>query len=352
MSTSTRAKEFRYSPSLVHQRLMREIRPALSYDGGDVTAWQAALRRRLRRRLGYDQMPRHKTPLNVRTLWTREHELGTIEKLVFTSEPDADVPAYLCLPRGVEPPYPVFICLQGHSTGMHNSIGVALEDETQTIQVEGDRDFGLGCMRRGVAALCIEQRSFGERREKHQQRVSPHQCHDAVMHALMLGRTLAAERVYDVDRGIDLLAQRTGQFDLGRLGVMGNSGGGTVTLFAAALLPRVRLAMPSCAFCTYRESIMSIYHCADNYVPGLFLDAEMADIAGLFAPRPMVVVVGKEDVIFPLAGARRAFRALRAIYRAAGAEDRCQLVIGPEGHRFYAEQGWRVMMRYLKRAGR
>ncbi|KKL53551.1 hypothetical protein LCGC14_2274300 [marine sediment metagenome] len=44
------------------------------------------------------------------------------------------------------------------------------------------------------------------------------------------------------------------------LGVMGNSGGGTITLFSAALLPRPRFAMPSCYFCTFRDSIMSIYH--------------------------------------------------------------------------------------------
>ena len=55
---------------------------------------------------------------------------------------------------------------------MHNSIAVQREDETKLLKVEGDRDFGLECMRRGIAALCIEQRSFGERREQKQERVS------------------------------------------------------------------------------------------------------------------------------------------------------------------------------------
>ncbi|MEX0744342.1 MAG: hypothetical protein WD118_01965, partial [Phycisphaeraceae bacterium] len=289
--------------------------------------------------------------LNVRSVWKREHELGTIEKLIFTAEPGADVPAYLCLPHGVKPPYPVFICLQGHSTGMHNSIAVQRDDETQTLAVKGDRDFGLGCMRRGIAALCIEQRSFGERREQVQEHVSPHGCHDAVVHAMMLGRTLAGERVYDVDRGIDLLAERD-DMDLARLGVMGNSGGGTVTTYAAALLPRVRFAMPSCVVCTYRASIMSIYHCADNYVPGLLPVAEMADVLGLFAPRPMVVVAGQTDPIFPIAGVKKCFADLKAIYRAAGAEDKVKLVVGPEGHRFYAEQGWRAMRPFTRKARR
>ncbi|MBU4200960.1 MAG: hypothetical protein KJ919_13695 [Verrucomicrobia bacterium] len=152
---------------------------------------------------------------------------------------------YVCLPRDVRPPYRFMVCLQGHSTGMHNSIAVQREDETKPLKVEGDRDFGLGCMSHGIAALCIGQRSFGERREQKQRQISPHGCHDATMQALMLGRTLIGERVYDVDRGIDYLSQR-GDADLSSIGVMGNSGGGTISVFSAALLPRIAFAMPSC----------------------------------------------------------------------------------------------------------
>jgi|GEM_PF-4314851 len=50
-------------------------------------------------------------------------------------------------------------------------------------------------LRRGIAALCLEQRSFGERREPCQKSVSSHGCHDATMQALMLGKTLLGERV-------------------------------------------------------------------------------------------------------------------------------------------------------------
>ena len=64
--------------------------------------------------------------------------------------------------------------------------------------VEGDRDFALGCMARGYASLCIEQRSFGERREQAQAQVSTHGCHDAAMQALLVGKTLAGERAAGV----------------------------------------------------------------------------------------------------------------------------------------------------------
>ena len=331
-----------FAPSIYHRRIMDQLRPSLSFEcGDDVKAWQVRLRRTLRRLLG--PAPQSKAPLKPRVLWTRPHRLGSIQKILFTSEPGSDVPAYVCLPRNVQPPYAFMICLQGHSTGMHNSIAVDRETEQERIRVAGDRDFGLGCMRRGIAALCIEQRSFGERRETVQKQVSPHGCHDAVMQALLLGRTLLGERVFDVDRGLDYLAAR-GDADMRRIGVMGNSGGGTVSLFSAAVLPRIRFAMPSCYFCTFRDSIMSIYHCADNYVPGLLQHAEMADVLGLFAPRPVVIVAGRKDPIFPIAGVRKAFKHLQSIYAAAGAADHCHLVIGPGGHRFYADLAWPKML--------
>jgi dienelactone hydrolase len=333
------------SPTENHRQLMSQMNQELQFDDADVKKWQRRLRRKLRQLLG--DMPQDRCELNPKRIWKRDHSLGTIEKMVFTSEPCADVTAYVCLPKDVAPPYTFFICLQGHSTGMHNSIAVQRDDEGKFHQVEGDRDFGLGCMRRGIAALCIEQRSFGERREQKQEDISSHGCHDATMHALMLGRTLIGERVYDVDRGIDYLASR-GDVDMKSIGVMGNSGGGTITLFSSALLPRIAFAMPSCYFCTFKDSIMSLYHCMDNYIPGLLKYAEMHDIMGLFAPKPVVIVAGKDDPIFPIAATRRAFRQLQHIYDAHGAKDRCHLVIGKGGHRFYADDAWPVMLKELQ----
>ena len=331
------------SPSEHHKWLMSRTTQAMGFEGGDVQAWQRRLRRKVRQLVG--DMPATRCELRPRRLWLREHPLGTIEKVVFTSEPYADVPAYVCLPKDAAPPYRFFVCVQGHSTGMHNSIAVQRDDNTQPHQVEGDRDFALGCMQRGIAALCIEQRAFGERREQKMAGAAVG-CHEATVQALLLGRTLIGERVFDVDRAIDYLAAR-GDARMDAIGIMGNSGGGTISLFAAALLPRLAYAMPSCYFCTFRDSIMSIHHCMDNYIPGLLKVAEMHDVMGLFAPRPVVIVAGRDDPIFPVTATRRAFRKLKAIYAACGAGDRCRLVVGPGGHRFYADAAWPVMQKLL-----
>jgi dienelactone hydrolase len=329
------------SPSEQHRALMDAAPPVLAYDGGDVRAWQRRLRRKLKSLLGY-AFPKDRPPLRPRTLWTRDHPLGRIEKIAFASEPKSDVVAYFCAPHDAAPPWRTVVCLQGHSTGMHKSIGVTF-DESGPMEVEGDRDFALTAMRNGLAALCIEQRCFGQRAETLQEPRSRETCTDAAMHALMLGRTAIAERVRDVDRGLDYLAAR-GDVDMRRVGVMGNSGGGTTSVFAAALLPRIAIAMPSCYFCTFRDSIMSVYHCTCNFVPGLLPVAEMADVFGLFAPKPVVVVAGREDELFPIRATRRAVRDLRRIYAAAGAGDRVRFVEGAGGHRFYADQAWPVYL--------
>ena len=85
---------------------------------------------------------------------------------------------------------------------------------------------------------------------------------------------------------------------------------------------------------------MSIFHCECNYVPGLLAYSEMADVMGLFAPKPVVLVAGQTDEIFPIEAVKSSFEKLKNIYAAAGAPENCRLVIGPEGHRFYADQGW------------
>jgi hypothetical protein len=333
-----------FSSSVYHRHLMENMSGSLSFGGGDVQDWQKRLKGKLRHLVGV--IPEERVSLQPRTLWKREHSLGSIEKVVFSSEPYVDVPAFVCLPANARPPYTFFICLQGHSTGMHHSISVDRDDNSRSIEISGDRDFGLQCMERGIAALCLEQRTMGERRERVQEKIAPHGCQDAAMHALMLGHTLMGERVFDVDRAIDYIDSR-GDADMGRVGVMGNSGGGTVGIYAAALLSRIQYVMPSCSFCNFRDSVMSIYHCVDSYIPGLLRYAEMSDVLGLFAPKPVVIVAGKQDHIFPVGGVHEAFSQLERIFAASGASDRCHLIVGEEGHRFYAKAGWDAMLEEL-----
>ncbi len=333
-------ESFKFSPSLQHRYYMESLEPNLTYRGGDVGEWQRKLSKKLKELIGEINVQR--PPLNVRKLWERDIAVGdtqgSVEKIVFTSEPYSDVPAYVCLPKSASPPYDFMICLQGHSSGMHNEILVDQDNEMRAITPpKKGAARALGCMENGIAALCIEQRGFGERQEKFQARVGA-QCVDTAMQALMLGRTLVGERVFDVDRGIEYLEAR-GDVNFNTLGITGNSGGGTTAIYAAALLSRIKFAMPSCSFGAYRQSKMITHHCPCGYIPHILQYAEMADVLGLFAPRPIVIVAGKNDHIVPLVAVQEGFSHLHDIYAAAGAEDKCHLFVGEEGHRFY-EEAW------------
>lgn len=120
-------------------------------------------------------------------------------------------------------------------------------------------------------------------------------------------------------------------------------------MFSAAVLPRLQYCMPSCYFCSFEHSIMAMGHCWCNYIPNLLACAEMSDVMGLFAPRPVVIVAGREDDIFPIEATRTQFKKLKRIYRAAGAPDRCHLVEGTGGHRFYAGLAWPQILKEMNR---
>lgn len=308
------------------------------------TEWKKAALPGLKRILGYDRLEaRERTPIRMETLWKRKTTLGTIEKLRFSPENGETACVYACLPAAAKPPYRSFICLQGHSTGMHTSIAVSWQDETQPLKVEGDRDFAIECMRRGIAAFCLEQRYMGERSSNPEHHPS---CTLPALQNLMIGRTAIGDRVYDVDRLIDALYTR-GDIDRSRLGVMGNSGGGTTSMFAGALLGRITHVIASCSFSSFRGSIGAMPHCACNYVPGLLEFGESADVVGLAAPKPLVIVNGRHDPIFPLSEADRQFARLETIYRAAGAPGNCRHAIGEGDHRFYAAEAWTAMENLL-----
>ena len=330
-----------FAPEACHALLMRNAPRVLEFnESRPFASWREQVRAKLRELVG-DNPPR--VPVNVRRQFERQHEEFFEIRFLFTAEENVDVPCHLLIPRGATTPPPVVICLQGHSPGMHISLGRPNNEKEVATVREGDRDFALQAVRQGFAALAMEQRCFGERADQRPPEIHPRKqtCMHASMVSLLLGRTMIGERVWDVSRAIDALAEFP-QLDLSRIACMGNSGGGTITYFAACLDERIRAAMPSCYVCTFRDSIGSIDHCPDNYLPGVLKWFEMGDLAGLIAPRPLVVVAGKDDPIFPIAAVEETFGRIERIYQGAGEPDRCRLVVGAGGHRFYAQQAWPV----------
>ena len=334
-----------FSPDNCHDALMRDRTPLLRYnEERDFGAWRTEVYNKLTELIG--DMP-ERVPLNLRVEWTNDTEEYLEYRIVFDVEAETSVPAHLLVPHKAKKPCPAIICLQGHSTGMHISLARAIYENDDKSINGGDRDFAIQAVREGYAALVIEQRAFGERISQRIINNNPYYrttCYLPSMAASLLGRTMLGERVWDISRAIDALEQFS-EIDSEKIACMGNSGGGTATYYAACLDERIKIAMPSCAVCSFSQSIGVLYHCACNYVPFLGKYVDMGDLAALIAPRPLVVVAGAKDTGFLLPGVETEYEIIKKIYAAAGAPDACELVVGPEGHRFYANPSWDVFRR-------
>ena len=107
--------------------------------------------------------------------------------------------------------------------------------------------------------------------------------------AFLLGRTLTGYEVLKVQSAIDYLqANRT---SLRPLGIVGHGEGGRIALFSAALDERIDAALVSGAFGP-REQLWK--EPADRNVFGLLREFGDAELAGLVAPRPLVIEHGTD----------------------------------------------------------
>ena len=307
------------------------LKPAMSFTAttpASARRWQQRARSRLIERLG--GFPASRASLNAEVLETKDLGAYTREKIVFDTRQNLSTIGYLLLPKNAPRPLPAIVCVSGHGRGLADIVGIA-DDGSERAQrnVGYAKEYALQCVERGYATLAVEQLAFGTRRDDAARRAGPNadSCRPAACAALLFGQTMAGWRVWDAMRSIDYLATRR-EVDATRVATLGASGGGTTSLLTAACDQRVKAAVVSAYFNTFRDSIVGISHCPDNYVPGMLQDMEMHDIAGLVAPRALYVESGRNDRIFPIAGFERAVARARDIYRVYGAADR----FGAETH--------------------
>ena len=327
-----------YSPDGTHRAIL-EAKPSMAFDENkDFATQRAALKQKLTELLG--EKPEI-VPLDPVIEETTEHETYTEYRICFNVEPRVQAICLLCIPHVAKgEKVPLVICLQGHGRGMHVSMGrrvYACEKPDG-----GDRDIALQALERGYAALSLDQRGMGERRTvlggDPDDSGAP-RCHVTAMNALMVGRTMVGERCHDVSCAIDL-ALTFDAIDPDRIICTGNSGGGTTTFYAACMDERIKVAMPSCAVCTYKHSIGAMNHCVCNFIPHIAEYADMGDLAALIAPRKLVLIHGKDDPIFPDEGVREAYATIEKVYAAAGVPTSCTLATGEGSHRYYKAEAW------------
>ena len=328
------------------RNIIRNTTPSLRYkEGEDFSLWQKRCREKLSELLCLGNIKRAEDD-KFTLEYVKDEADFTEYRFTLQSEEGYTFPAVMRVPKGKKAPMPLIITLQGHSTGMHISIGKPIYPKDEESINGGDRDFVVRAVKEGYVAVAIEQRNFGEVGYKEGD-YTVNRCHMESMNAIISGRTTIGERVTDVSCTIDAVLREFDFIDKEKIVLMGNSGGGTATLYAAALDERIALAMPSCAVCTYKDSIAAMPHCVCNFVPNIANYFDMGDIGGLIAPRKLIVVNGKEDDIFPEAGVREAYSEIERLYRVAGVSENAALVTGDGGHRFYADDSWPVVHKMM-----
>lgn len=220
---------------------------------------------------------------------------------------------------------------------MHVALGRSKsDDDTKALEEWPHRATALRSIKEGRCALVIESRSFGES-SLFGYGTS---CTEASKIAIIMGRTIIGERVWDVMRILDAVESTFDTVDMSNVVCTGNSGGGTISYYLACLDERITAVAPSCSVCNFESSIAAMHHCMCNYIPGIRKHFEMGDLAGMIVPRKLVIAAGEKDEIFPIAGTVAAFEKIKMIYKKRNAEENCALVVGEKGHLNYADLIW------------
>jgi len=313
----------------------------------EAEAWQRQLRPKIVELLG--GFPAERTPLRPQTLEVREFPGYRREKFYFESRPGVAVLGYLVTPPNAPTPLSAVVCIPGHGRGVDDIVGIDEYGNVRTERKGYEYDFALQVVEHAMAAVAIEPMAFGCRRDPITTRkgLSATACQPTAGSALLLGETMIGWRVYDVMRTIDFIETRP-ELEARRVGCMGISGGGTTTLFSAALDPRIRAAFVSGYLNTFQASIMSLSHCIDNYIPGILNWAELYDVAALIAPRPLIAESGDHDPIFPIAASNESFARVKKAYEVFGARDSIEHEVFPGDHHFHGVRGLPFLARTLK----
>jgi len=275
---------------------------------GELRARQAHVGAALRKALG--PMPA-KCPLDARTVARVERDGYAVEKVIFAAEPNHHVTANLFLPDARKFP--------GRRAGLVIPCGHSLNGKGEPSYQRG----ALQAARRGFVALVYDPLDQGERRQSRRNAaVQGTQAHNAIgRRAELLGWSMARFRLRDGMRALDYLETRP-EVDPTRLGVMGHSGGGTMTSWIMALDPRIRCAAPSGFLSTMRDVCREIGpQDAEQFVFGelAFGFNHLGHIL-LRAPSPVLLCSSHGD-FFPITGTFGTAKRAAEVYARLGHPD-------------------------------
>ncbi len=275
-----------------------------------------------------------RTPLKVRITGTLDRGDYRVEKLVFESLPKIYVTANLYLPARQEGPLPAVVYVCGHA---YSPFGSKAKYQRH----------GISLAKNGYVAIILDPIQIAETFALHHGVAS-----QEMYEWYSRGYTPAGPEVWNAMRAIDYLETRP-EVDPTRIGMTGRSGGAAMTWFTACVDPRVKVAIPVMGISTYAANVREDtqrHHCDCMFTINSYRHG-MLHQGALIAPRPLLMVHGAKDQLFPVAGYEEFEQKIGDLYESYGHRDYFKNIVVDTGHQdsdFLREEAIRWFDTYLK----
>ena len=266
-----------------------------------------------------------RTPLEPQITGKVRRPGYTIEKIIIESRPGFFVTMNFYLPDNIDGKIPAMMIVSGHAEEGKSYCNYQALCHT--------------FVQNGCAALIVDPIHQGERMQLRD--AGKHDLcdtHNIInRHLKSLGDYFGSWRVWDGIRAMDYLCSRP-EIDTSKIGITGNSGGGTMTTLLSAVDSRYAAAAPGCYITSFLRNVENELPAdGEQMYPGFAADGgEMADLIIASAPRPFTVLAQALDQFDPR-GARESFAEAGKIYGLLGAGENIRLFMGPERHNYGIE---------------
>jgi len=325
------------------------VQPRLAFDAAmplDMVRWQRDLRLKLRELLGLDLMQAWRCDPSPEADEPEDMGDYTRRRMTLQTAPDYRMPLYVLTPNEGDGPFDVVLAMHGHNYGKRDVCGIARTEQEAAWQKQVPYAYAVDAVRQGYIVFAPDKRGFGETVEPEDaakgQRCS---CPWHTMCALMLGMTEIGLHVWDNQRLIDYVLGREDCTD--SIACLGVSGGGQATLWLAAMDERVKVAVVSGHLGSVAASLLDHFGCACNTVPGLLRWARKGDVAGLIAPRPLLVESASRDQWYSRAGQLASYGIVKRVYQVAGVPARLDIDLFDGPHQWSGRKAWGWLERWM-----
>jgi dienelactone hydrolase len=337
----------------VNQEIRRALESAplqMQFHGStpaELAAWQQEFRAKLDSLVGPHTPPKK---WSVKTLSTRELPDHTREELLLEADGTPGLPLYVLHPtREGTTKFPIVLCLHGHGEFGHDS--VAGVDDTPAMRdaiQKSNYDYARQLVRQGYLTVAPCFTPFGRRLDAKQREGKMDPCGVAFMRLMFLGRTSLGENLRDAQWALDYATSRD-DARADRIGCVGLSYGGRMTMMTAALDPRVRVAVISGALNVFQERVQGAgYSSGAQVIPGLLEFGDTPEIGSLIAPRPAIWEAGLKDSLMVPGWLEKAAEKMQRAYAAAGQPDNFKVHRFDAGHMWNGETAIPLLAKILK----